>query len=703
MEYPCFEIGLSRIGAHRLSIRVEYTHPNRDALKRVEEESDLDMDRLLSVSDDDLRYGRELERILFGSRSVKEAFASARDDCDKMPCPLRLRLAVSALAPELQTVNWERVLAPESDERLAASQRILFSRLTTSSAWRETRPRALAGMKALVVIASPADAETHGVWVFDGEAFRAAAQDQLASATIQYLGLEEPATLEMLLSRLREGFDLLYLVCHGAVADDEPILLLHTSERNGTPVRGADLVRQCREIQHLPRLVILASCNSAGDAATHGSSQLVRLAPRIAEAGVASVLGFHGNVHPDTAHRFCKKFFESLRNSGDVEVATSVGRAEVGTRDDWWSPSLLTRLRTGLLWYRRGFASASRAGSASETDTWSDLMSFVLNRNVTPLVGSSVFISPLGTRRELAQRWAAEFNYPLVSGDRLNATSLPQVAQYVAVKKGDRGVRNELLKYAYTELLSADHEHTPIDPRFLNPEEVVEQLTKLIAERLKDRREADAQEPYSVIARLRAPVFVTLDYTDQLYDALVAEGKQPTRQCCIWSPTDARASASARLQRAKTICTEQRPLVFHMFGRLEEPDSMVLTEDNYFDFLVGSSSGKDLIPPEVSSAFCKNALMFVGCNLNEWDFRTLLRVILSQRGFRKEDFHHFAVNVDPEDSGLFDPPRARAFFQNYLYGSNKIEIFWGTAVEFLRELDDRLKNYPGYRNVGAGG
>ena len=32
---------------------------------------------------------------------------------------------------------------------------------------------------------------------------------------------------------------------------------------------------------------------------------------------------------------------------------------------------------------------------------------------------------------------------------------------------------------------------------------------------------------------------------------------------------------------------KDNPLVYHLFGRLDIPESLVLTEDDYFDFLVG--------------------------------------------------------------------------------------------------------------------
>jgi len=40
-------------------------------------------------------------------------------------------------------------------------------------------------------------------------------------------------------------------------------------------------------------------------------------------------------------------------------------------------------------------------------------------------------------------------------------------------------------------------------------------------------------------------------------------------------------------------------LVYKLFGQLAEPDSLVLTEDDYFDYLIGVTSNRDLIPEAV--------------------------------------------------------------------------------------------------------
>ena len=42
--------------------------------------------------------------------------------------------------------------------------------------------------------------------------------------------------------------------------------------------------------------------------------------------------------------------------------------------------------------------------------------------------------------------------------------------------------------------------------------------------------------------------------------------------------------------------------MYHLFGVHDEPDSLVLTEDDYFDYLIGVTTNKELIPIAVRQA-----------------------------------------------------------------------------------------------------
>ena len=68
----------------------------------------------------------------------------------------------------------------------------------------------------------------------------------------------------------------------------------------------------------------------------------------------------------------------------------------------------------------------------------------------------------------------------------------------------------------------------------------------------------------------------------------------------------------------------------------------------------------------------------------------LLRTLLAQEGarLRKRGLMHVAVQVDPDDDQVTEPERAREYLENYLaeLGDTEINVYWGTAQDFLRDL-----------------
>ena len=83
---------------------------------------------------------------------------------------------------------------------------------------------------------------------------------------------------------------------------------------------------------------------------------------------------------------------------------------------------------------------------------------------------------------------------------------------------------------------------------------------------------------------------------------------------------------------------------------------------------------------------------FWGFQPNDHSFRTLLRIIKSQAGSPKlKNFPQVGVQIDIQEDDLIHAQR-RAYLQDYFKKAavETFAIFWGTAGEFLQELDRRL-------------
>ncbi len=90
----------------------------------------------------------------------------------------------------------------------------------------------------------------------------------------------------------------------------------------------------------------------------------------------------------------------------------------------------------------------------------------------------------------------------------------------------------------------------------------------------------------------------------------------------------------------------------------------MLSEDNYFDFLIGVTSNTSLIPEQMRLAIGDSSLMFLGFQAENWDFRVLYRSILSQPGGgRRGNYAQISAQLEPDDERIIEPQGARRYLE----------------------------------------
>ena len=131
--------------------------------------------------------------------------------------------------------------------------------------------------------------------------------------------------------------------------------------------------------------------------------------------------------------------------------------------------------------------------------------------------------------------------------------------------------------------------------------------------------------------------------------------------------------------------TPDRPLAYHFFGRLDVEDSLILAEDDYFDFLMGLE--ENTVNSFVTGALTNSSLLFMGFRMEDWNFRVLLRYILSLQGGDLRKKHvHIAVQVNPEEGRILDPGGAYRYLSKYFTQGANISVYWGSTEDFIAEL-----------------
>ena len=231
-EVADLEIGLHRRDADSYAVEFRFIQPGSDADIRLSPDTrataHFDFDNLRWAVFDARDYGHLLTQCLFADPDVRSAFAQATASARALDVPLRLRLLIGPSAPELHALHWETLLDPQDGSWLGTGEDLFFSRYLGSLDWRPVRLRPKGQLRALVMVANPADLERQNMTAVDVAGEIARARQGLGEIPVTAVPEKEGdhATLGTMIGCLREGYDILYLVCHGALRENEPWLWL---------------------------------------------------------------------------------------------------------------------------------------------------------------------------------------------------------------------------------------------------------------------------------------------------------------------------------------------------------------------------------------------------------------------------------------------------------------------------------------------
>src|SRR5262249_8052957 len=148
---------------------------------------------------------------------------------------------------------------------------------------------------------------------------------------------------------------------------------------------------------------------------------------------------------------------------------------------------------------------------------------------------------------------------------------LPQVAQYLSVNFEAVALRSMFVK----ELIKAMRR--TLGRALPSPSPGVA-AADLLSRAGAQRRMTRPTDPHRVLAELPFPIYLTTNPDHLLIDALREAKKNPVVDVCPWTEWVDR-STSIFAREPNFSPTVDRPLVYHLFGRLEDPDSLVLTEE----------------------------------------------------------------------------------------------------------------------------
>src|ERR1700676_563248 len=302
-------------------------------------------------------------------------------------------------------------------------------------------------------------------------------------------------------------------------------------------------------------------------------------------------------------------------------------------------------------------AAAAVPMSTLDDDAWDDLLSFIEERRVIPIVGPELLLVSTERGPRLLLDWVAE---KLAGRLNVNVAELPQpytLNDVICWFLSARGRREE----AYVRLRSII-------------------------------KEANF-EPPAALRRLAAitdfDLFVSTTFDPLLETAINLErfNGAPSTDVLSYAPN-----------RVADLPTErdrlQRPVVYHLFGKVSASPTYVISDEDLLEYICALQS-EHLAPEKLFHELEHNHLLFIGSNFTNWLARLFLRMAKRQRLSDPRDVGEVLADDHSSQDDLLT-----SFLQQV---SVRTRIYVG-AERFVDELHERwqARRKPTARSARVG-
>jgi hypothetical protein len=130
-------------------------------------------------------------------------------------------------------------------------------------------------------------------------------------------------------------------------------------------------------------------------------------------------------------------------------------------------------------------------------------------------------------------------------------------------------------------------------------------------------------KPHAVLSRLPCKVFITTCIDRFMEDALTTQGKNP------------RSALVGPGNRNDPSPTVSEPLVFHVFGRIDVPESLVITAHDQMSLF--QTEYRKVAPPDVGACVWNGSLVWLGFDLDSVEYRTVSSLFTGRRDLAYRD------------------------------------------------------------------
>lgn len=281
-----------------------------------------------------------------------------------------------------------------------------------------------------------------------------------------------------------------------------------------------------------------------------------------------------------------------------------------------------------------------------EDENWHMLKDSILRKNFILMLGPDAATEVVeGKQRPLteilANQLAKEFGPEY--RNNINTSDLAQVTQYYYMEKGRFSLEAQVVNF------------------YKNMVRPYNNLHKILAD-----------IPFNFV--------VTTSHDNMLITALKEKGKEPVVGWYNFK------RSSLEIQE---MGSENKPLIYYLYGTLNEPESLVLTQNDLLDFLVDL---KHYMPSNVMAELQseEKCFLFIGVGFRQWYLRILLHVLLGREKGRSPSFA-LEQFTQVHEKQLRELREIMFFFRKCDY---KIHIFNQDFKEFASQLRRKLWKRP---------
>lgn len=293
----------------------------------------------------------------------------------------------------------------------------------------------------------------------------------------------------------------------------------------------------------------------------------------------------------------------------------------------------------------------------SELD-WTRLIVQIRRKRCVPIIGPGINYGIMPRRSEIASEWSENFNIPnLNSAHHLNSNDLSQIAQYLAIQ------------------------YEPVFPK------------EEMAEKIETASFPDydlENQPHAFLAGLKLPIYLTTAYDKFLIGAFQKQEKRVEYDYYRWNKV-LESNASSVLLKNGFKPTPATPLVYYLNGYYEFPESMVLTIDDYLQFLQ-SAAKESSLPVYIKKTLTRDSLLMLGFNPFQLDFHVLIRCIMflnEESGWSRVST---TVQIPPFPPNTPDSVYKQAHdYINTYFSRLQMSVYWGSTESFILDLKNRMQ------------